>query len=173
MAKLKVFRTPIGFHDAYVAATSRKAALVAWGADRDLFARGVAEEVTEASLMKAPLAAPGEVIRVSRGTVAEQLAALPDARPKAAKKGGETASKAQDQSKPKPSRRPLDKAEQALAKAKARHEAEGHALAEAEAALERRRRDLRRAQAAELRTLEDARGSAEAAYKDALAKWRR
>ncbi len=31
--KLKVFRTPAGFHDAYVAAPSRKAALAAWGAD--------------------------------------------------------------------------------------------------------------------------------------------
>jgi hypothetical protein len=30
MAKLKVFRTPIGFHDAYVAAPSKKAALAAW-----------------------------------------------------------------------------------------------------------------------------------------------
>lgn len=36
MAKrpLKVFRTAIGFHDAYVAATSRKAALEAWGRTR-------------------------------------------------------------------------------------------------------------------------------------------
>ena len=30
--RLKVFRTSIGFHDAYVAAPSRKAALEAWGA---------------------------------------------------------------------------------------------------------------------------------------------
>ena len=42
--KLKVFRTPIGFHDAYVAAPSQKAALQAWGTDTDLFARGVALE---------------------------------------------------------------------------------------------------------------------------------
>ena len=40
---LKVFRTAAGFHDAYVAAPSRKAALEAWGADVDLFARGIAE----------------------------------------------------------------------------------------------------------------------------------
>ena len=37
MAKLKVFRTAIGFHDAYVASPSRAAALRAWGADTDLF----------------------------------------------------------------------------------------------------------------------------------------
>ena len=45
---LKVYRTPIGFHDAYVAAPSQKAALAAWGADANLFARGSAEQVTEA-----------------------------------------------------------------------------------------------------------------------------
>jgi predicted nucleic acid-binding Zn-ribbon protein len=45
--KLKVFRTPIGFHDAYVAAPSQKAALEAWGADSNIFAQGIAEQVTE------------------------------------------------------------------------------------------------------------------------------
>ena len=75
--KLKVFRTPIGFHDAYVAATSRKAALAAWGSDADLFARGVAEEVTDPKLAKEPLAHPGEVIRLSRGDLPAHLKALP------------------------------------------------------------------------------------------------
>ena len=51
--KLKVFRTSAGFDDAYVAAPSRKAALAAWGADADLFARGVAEEVSDTTLTKA------------------------------------------------------------------------------------------------------------------------
>ena len=64
--KLKVFRTPIGFHDAYVAAPSRKAALEAWGAGGNLFARGTAEEVTDPKLTAEPLRHPGEVIRVSR-----------------------------------------------------------------------------------------------------------
>ena len=61
--KLKVFRTPIGFHDAYVAAPSRKAALEAWGADSNIFAQGIAEEVTDPKLMEEPLADPGKVIR--------------------------------------------------------------------------------------------------------------
>lgn len=74
--KLKVFRTPIGFHDAYVAAPSQKAALEAWGSDADLFARGSAEEVTDPELMKAPLESPGTIVKVLRGTKAEQLAAL-------------------------------------------------------------------------------------------------
>ena len=73
---LKVFRTPIGFHDAYVAAPSQSAALEAWGADANLFARGEAEEVTEPKLAKAPLERPGEVVKVLRGTRAQQLAAL-------------------------------------------------------------------------------------------------
>lgn len=76
-AKLKVYRTPIGFHDAYVAAPSQKAALQAWGSDADLFARGVAEQVADPALMEEPLAHPGKVIRRLRGSAEEQLAALP------------------------------------------------------------------------------------------------
>jgi hypothetical protein len=74
--KLKVFRTAVGFHDAYVAAPSRKAALAAWGTGKDLFARGAAEEVTDPALTAAPLRQPGEVISILRGTAADQLAAL-------------------------------------------------------------------------------------------------
>ncbi|MDP8913678.1 MAG: hypothetical protein M3N39_08910, partial [Pseudomonadota bacterium] len=43
---LKVFRLPIGFHDAYVAVPSQKAAAEAWGSDIAVFARGEAELVT-------------------------------------------------------------------------------------------------------------------------------
>ena len=39
--KLKVYCTPVGFHDAYVAAPSQKAALQAWGAKTNLFAQGL------------------------------------------------------------------------------------------------------------------------------------
>jgi hypothetical protein len=81
--KLKVYRTPIGFHDAYVAAPSQKAALAAWGSDANLFARGVAELVTDEALTREPLDKPGEVIRRPRGTTAEYIAALPkDAPPR-------------------------------------------------------------------------------------------
>jgi len=71
-----VFRTPIGFHDAYVAAASQKAALEAWGSDSNLFAAGLAELVTDAKLTREALARPGEVIRKLRGTEAEQIRAL-------------------------------------------------------------------------------------------------
>ena len=69
--KLKVFRTPIGFHDAYVAAPSQKAALEAWGSDSNLFAAGVAELVTDAELMQGAAGAAGRgdagVLRGSAG----------------------------------------------------------------------------------------------------------
>ena len=76
--RLKVYRTVAGFHDAYVAAPSQKAALAAWGSEKDLFARGDAELVEDPDLTAAPLADPGTVIRLSRGTTAAQIAAMPD-----------------------------------------------------------------------------------------------
>lgn len=168
MAKLKVFRTAAGFHDAYVAAPSRKAALAAWGADKDLFARGMAEEVTDPALTEAPLAAPGEVVKVSRGGRAEQLAALPEERPK--KENLRT--RIEPTPTPKPSRAKLDAAEAALAQAEARHEHERAALAEKEAALQRRKRELSREQAAEISRLARTRDDADVTYRTALKNWR-
>jgi hypothetical protein len=74
--KLKVFRTPVGFHDAYVAAPSQKAALEAWGSSTNLFSQGAAEQVSDSKLTKVPLEHPGEVVRVLRGTKADQAAEL-------------------------------------------------------------------------------------------------
>ena len=74
--RLKVFRTPIGFHDAYVAAPSQKAAFAAWGTDSNLFSAGAAEQVTVPELMKVPLERPGAVIKVLRGDKADQIKAL-------------------------------------------------------------------------------------------------
>jgi hypothetical protein len=74
--KLKVFRTPIGFHDAYVAAPSQKAALEAWGADSNIFAQGIAEQVTDPKLMQEALANPGKVIKKVRGSADEHFAEL-------------------------------------------------------------------------------------------------
>src|ERR1044072_8487848 len=74
--KLKVFRTAIGFHDAYVAAPSQKAALEAWGADSNIFAQGIAEQVTDPKLIEEPLSRPGEVIKKLRGSHEEHVAAL-------------------------------------------------------------------------------------------------
>ena len=75
MAKLKVYCTSIGFHDAYVAAPSQKAALEAWGSSADLFARKQAQAVDDPALMAEPMARPGEVIKRLRGSTEEHLAA--------------------------------------------------------------------------------------------------
>jgi hypothetical protein len=168
--KLKVFRTPAGFHDAYVAAPSRKAALAAWGADADLFARGVAEEVTDPALMEEPLARPGEVVKRSRGTAAEQLAALPATKRKAARPRAEKA--ARPERPPRPSRAALDDAEAAAAEAERRHRRERTEIAAKIERLERERAALVAAQEAEAAELEAVREEAEAAYRGAVAAWR-
>ena len=167
MAKLKVFRTPIGFHDAYVAAPSQKAALAAWGSDADLFARGVAELVTDDALTAEPLAHPGEVIRRLRGTAAEQLAAAPPREKRPAPKAA-----AQARPAPRPDRKDLDAAEAAVAQAEQRHRVTEEQLAAEERALAERRRTLRADWAAARDRLEAERDAAAARYADAVAAWR-
>lgn len=166
--KLKVFRTAIGFHDAYVAAPSRKAALAAWGADADLFARGVAEEVADAKLTRQPLAHPGEVIRVSRGGLSDHLKALPkkkQAKGAAGKAEREPATPRKTaKPKPPPKRDKVDAAEKALAAARRTHEAEA-------ATLERKLDALRARQAKERAGLERRRDAAREAYRKALDRW--
>ena len=177
VAKLKVYRTPTGFHDAYVAAPSQKAALEAWGSDHDLFARGIAELVTDPALTVGPLAQPGAVIKRLRGTTAEQLAALPS-RPALRSSKTDTAERHPRRRSPKPKpmphpdRQALDEAEQALAQAEARQRAEDKALRDEEAALAARRRAQDKAHAAETARLERTREQAEAGYDRAMAKWR-
>ncbi len=85
--KLKVYRLPIGFHDAYVAAPTKKAAIEAWGSDKDVFQRGQAELVEDPKLTREPLASPGKVIKRLRGTAAEQMAALGKDEPAPRRKG--------------------------------------------------------------------------------------
>jgi hypothetical protein len=178
MAKrpLKVFRTSIGFHDAYVATTSRKAALEAWGAGSDLFASGAAEPVNDASLVKAPLAQPGVVIRVARGSTAQHLAAaervhkreakLASARSKAPAPPVRPAKRA-----PKPSRARLDKAEAALQRADKKYAASTAEIDARIEALRRERDTLRWARDTQTRKLEDRRTREEEAYREALDNW--
>lgn len=181
-AKLKVYRTPIGFHDAYVAAPSQKAALEAWGAGGNLFARGEAEIVEDPRLTKAPLARPGEVIRVLRGSAAEQVKALgktaPRARsPKVSRDGPTPRSPAASRSHTlkergkKPSRAAVDRAEAALAKAEEKQRPARDKLLREEEKLRERRRALGREQGAERLRLEEAAEAARAAYREAMAAW--
>lgn len=179
--KLKVFRTPTGFHDAYVAAPSRKAALEAWGSDADLFARGVAEEVSDPKLMAEPLRRPGEVIKLSRGDLAAQLKALGPRKKRArpARDDSEKAEapapaprrKANPRPKPPPRRDKVDAAEAALKQARQAHSAEAKKLEAERDAITRQLEALRARQDKETRRLERARDQAREAYQAALDKW--
>jgi len=176
--KLKVFRMAVGFHDAYVAAPSQKAAIEAWGSDKDVFQRGQAELVTDPALTKEPLARPGEVVKRLRGTAEEQIAALDEAGPPAPPKRGKTAAKAPPppgkaaKPKPRPSRATLEATEAAVAEAAARHAGEMKAVAEREVALTRERKTLETKQRQERERLETRRSKAEAEYREAMRRWR-
>lgn len=171
---LKVYRMPVGFHDAYVAAPSQKAAAEAWGSDLAVFGRGEAELVTDPELTEEPLASPGKVIKRLRGTAEEQIAALgADEGPKRLKAAAPAAKPPKPaKSKPRPSRDALDQAEQELEAAEARQAAEIEAIAQREAALARERAALEKKGREERERLEAKREEAEAAYEEALRRWR-
>lgn len=164
--KLKVFRTPIGFHDAYVAAPSQKAALEAWGASSNLFAGGAAEQVDDPKLMKAALDRPGEVIRVLRGSAEEQVKALRAGRNRSSPRPSPAGGRGR-----KPSRAELDRAEAAVAELAKAHEAELRALAKQEEELARRRREAQRRHEAEHDEAAAARDSARARFERAMRQW--
>ncbi len=197
---LKVFRTSTGFHDAYVAAASRAAALRAWGSEHDLFARGAAEEITDPVLMAEPLAKPGEVIRRSRGSLAEQLAALPGDPPrtKHARQtvadddvqqvsvprrrstrsvkdttAGKSASKNKPRPKPRPSRAKLDDAEAAIDALDADYKAAFDGLAAREAVLRAERRALEEKWERAQTKAQSTLERIRAGYDEALERWRR
>lgn len=165
--KLKVYRTPIGFHDAYVATPTKKAAMEAWGSKPDLFQRGEAEEVTDARLTAEPLASPGKVIKRLRGSEAEQIAALPSEPRTKAKASPKKAT----EPKPRPSRDALAETEAALAEAEERHADQLRDLKSREEALARERRKIEREQKAELDRLTRGRDKAEQTYSAAVRRW--
>ncbi|RKE49956.1 MULTISPECIES: hypothetical protein [unclassified Sphingomonas] len=180
--KLKVYRTVAGFYDAYVAAPSQKAALAAWGSDRDLFARGIAEQVTDPALIAEPLASPGTVVKHSRGTTAEQIAALPEQRAPAAPRDADAdadpkptakpRAKPQAKPKPRPKRDELDAAEEALTSLRADFNRKKKDLAEREAALAQDRRALEQARSSRMEAAEDALRGQKQAYEEAVRRWR-
>lgn len=177
--KLKVYRTPAGFDDAYVAAVSQKAALEAWGSERDLFARGIAELVTDPALTAEPLASPGVVVKHSRGTTAEQIKAMPDLEPRTTRRGGAGQTEASKQPrkpkpspKPKPSSSKLEAAETALETVTADYDGRMKALADREAKLARERRDLEKQQHDTVDAAQASVREARQDYDDAMRQWR-
>lgn len=182
MAKLKVFRTPIGFHDAYIAAPSQKAALEAWGAEADLFARGVAERVDDPALSEAPLAHPGEVIKVSRGSASDHFKLVGASRARSRKNQPKTidrpppvsqpiASPRKKRPRPRPSRAALDRAESALAGIDEELERALEEISAQERALKEKRQALRTAHDARRDKLETALGKARTAYQQKIELW--
>lgn len=198
--KLKVFRTPAGFHDAYVAAPSQKAALKAWGSDADLFARGIAEVVTDEALTREPLERPGEVIKRARGTAAEHMASLPrtsgkekssagkdadgDEDPKhpikgvsgitRSKRGGakpEPEPKPKPKPKPRPSREKLEQAEHALADLVKAQDAAEAEIRKRQRTLDQERRKLEQANERERAAAERAVERERAAHSARLDRW--
>jgi hypothetical protein len=174
--KLKVFRTSTGFHDAYVAAPSRKAALEAWGAEANLFARGVAEEVTDPKLMAEPLARPGEVVKLSRGDLTAQLKALgPRKKTRAKGKPGEEEAPAKPRKaarpKPPPKRDKVDAAEAALKSTRQRQTADEKKLEDQRDAIDRKLDALRAKHGKQLARLQQKRDEAREAYREALERW--
>ena len=160
--KLKVFKTPIGFHDALVAAPSRKAALEAWGASTDLFTAGFAELVTGGGEgAKAALAKPGEVVRVAR----EGGRDSPSPRPSPARGRGSK------KTKPRTSRAALEKAEAALAELETAQAAERALLAREEEKLDKRRRGMEDKQRKARERAEAKRDEAWTRYRQAMAEW--
>ena len=175
--KLKVFRTPIGFHDAYVAAPSMKAALEAWGSSTNLFSQGAAELVTDPKLTRAPLARPGEVVRVTRGSEGEHFKALGRTKKtkKAQKVEGGSRIKSGMTKKTKRGRRPssaaVERAEAALAKAEARHREALEKLRAEAAAIDKRRRELERKQREERQKLTGELDEAREKFRSAMEEW--
>ena len=167
MPKLKVFRTSSGFHDSYVAAPSRAAALRAWGANTDLFAMGAAEQVTDAGLMAEPLAKPGEIVKRSRGSAGEHLSAA--GKPKA-KKTSDKAARIR-KAKPPPSRTKLDKADRQLTEAELRYDRAREELDEEAKQLNEKRSKLRRKHEAEIEKQLARRDAAAKAHKEKVKAW--
>jgi hypothetical protein len=60
--RLKVYMTQIGFHNWLVAAHSQKAALEAWDVNRNLFAMGAAQIVTDKAAVEFAMKTPGEPV---------------------------------------------------------------------------------------------------------------
>jgi hypothetical protein len=137
-AKLKVFTWSDGFHAFTVATTSRPKALEAWGSKQDLFATGLASQLSGGPDYEAALASPGEV--VERG-LAIDVGKIGKAKP--AKPRGPSKAKAANIEKLKMALADLDKRRQAeMANFEERQAALNQARQEAETTYEAERKSL-------------------------------
>ena len=137
-ANLKVFTWSDGFHAFTVATSSRPTALEAWGSKQDLFATGLASQLSGGPDYEAALASPGEVIE--RG-LAIDVGKIGKAKP--AKPRGPSRAKAARIEKLKTALADLDKRRQAeMANVEERQAALNQARQEAETTYEAERKSL-------------------------------
>lgn len=170
---LKVYRTAIGFHDAYVAAPSQKAALEAWGAASNLFAIGAAEVVTDPKLVAEPLGSPGKVVKRARGTLSEYLGhASSRDDDKSATGRSRRATNAVRKPKPRPSRADLTAAEAALAQAEESAKTEIAQFQRREAELRKQREAVEKSHETLIAKLEKRLARQRVIYEGALDRWR-
>jgi len=137
-AKLKVFTWSDGFHAFTVATSSRPKALEAWGSKQDLFATGLASQLTGGPDYEAALASPGEVIE--RGLTID-VGKIGKAKP--AKPPGPSRAKAAK----------IEKLKTALADLDERHQAVMADFEEQQAALNQARQQVETAYEAERKSL--------------------
>jgi hypothetical protein len=166
----------VGFRDAYVAAPSKAAALRAWGTEKDLFARGSAEEVTDAASTQDALSKPGEVVYRTRGGLEEQVAALgklPERKPqrKSAKPEPSKATSTQKQKRPRPSRAGLEAAEAEIIAVQQKRDRADADLRIRESALAAERKTIEARFAKQLDELQRKQEQARKAYEAALRSW--
>lgn len=136
--QLKVFTWSDGFHAFTVATSSRPKALEAWGSKQDLFATGLASQLSGGPDYEAALASPGEVIE--RG-VAIDVGKIGKAKP--AKPRGPSKAKAAK----------IEKLKTALADLDERHQAVMADFEEQQAALNQARQQVETAYEAERKSL--------------------
>jgi hypothetical protein len=171
-AKLKVFRTQIGFFDTVIAVPSQAAALRAWGVSQNLFAEGRATLSEDGDANRAALEHPGVLLRRPVGTNAG-FEIEPRGVPNLPAEPPRQASRAKQPPRPEPAPKKVEPDRSSLTRTEA-------ALTELEAAGQREEADFRRRQAdldqdgisARLRFLEK-REAAEAALTELEAARRR
>ncbi|SDR14245.1 hypothetical protein [Brevundimonas sp. 374] len=137
-AKLKVFTWSDGFHAFTVATSSRPKALEAWGSKQDLFATGLASQLSGGPDYEAALASPGEV--VERG-LAIDVGKIGKAKP----------AKPREPSRAKAAR--IEKLKTALADLDERRQAEMANFEERQAALNQARQEAETTYEAERKSL--------------------
>lgn len=152
-ARVKVFSTSNGLTESLIAVGSKAKALEAWGATRDLFKQGLAQETDDPAAVALATAKPGQVVTRSlldAAALEAALAALPKPKVDKAKPG-------KPDKKRGPSKEALArvaKFEAKLAEHEARHREALDDIAHRRVVLDDEERDLRGAYAAKRREIE-------------------